>query len=343
MPQFNRANSYIEFPGILNNNLPQYSINFWAYPTAYDDPFITSWVNYNPDLCGDYAISTSSGFIYVSAYDGSGEGFTSADKPPLNQWSMVTVTATGGGTGSTTVYVNGGSPSSGTSSYVSQAGSTITLFGSQISPNCATVPGNALKGDMANVQFYNTSLSTNAIAALYNEGIEGAPIISGSNNLVAWFPLDGNSNDYSGNSNNAQYANLTFQTMAQLFLDVLAKNGSAISNNAMVGVAISNGIAGSSPFATYGKPVNGIFTPVLLYNTINPNVTVYSFNGNLSIPANLIGWWPLSFGDLGGTPSMTYHRATTMASTTASIHGSRGRSAGASARPRSRAMRCPER
>ena len=54
-------------------------------------------------------------------------------------------------------------------------------------------------GSISNVQIYNTSLSTNDIIALYDEGIGGEPI--NIQNLVGWWPLNGNANDYSGNNN----------------------------------------------------------------------------------------------------------------------------------------------
>ena len=60
--------------------------------------------------------------------------------------------------------------------------------------------GGYVKESMANVQIYNTSLSPNDISAMYYEGIGGAPI--NTYNLVAWYPLNGNANDYSGNLNN---------------------------------------------------------------------------------------------------------------------------------------------
>ena len=50
------------------------------------------------------------------------------------------------------------------------------------------------------VQIYNTSLSSPEVNALYLEGIGGAPI--DLQNLVGWWPLNGNANDYSGNMNN---------------------------------------------------------------------------------------------------------------------------------------------
>ncbi|MGC8648759.1 MAG: LamG-like jellyroll fold domain-containing protein, partial [Candidatus Micrarchaeia archaeon] len=73
--------------------------------------------------------------------------------------------------------------------------------------------GNQFDGDIADVQIYNTSLSTSDIQTLYQEGIGGVPI--DLNYLVAWYPLNGNANDYSGNNNNGQINNVIFTTSWQ--------------------------------------------------------------------------------------------------------------------------------
>ena len=55
-------------------------------------------------------------------------------------------------------------------------------------------------GLISNVQIYNTSLNAVEIQGIYAEGIGGAP--TRLQNLVGWWPLNGNANDYSGNGNN---------------------------------------------------------------------------------------------------------------------------------------------
>ena len=65
-------------------------------------------------------------------------------------------------------------------------------------------------GQIANVQIYNTELSSNDIQALYQEGIGGAPI--NLQNLVGWWPLNGNTNDYSGNDNNGVASGVTYSS-----------------------------------------------------------------------------------------------------------------------------------
>lgn len=63
-------------------------------------------------------------------------------------------------------------------------------------------------GYISNVQIYNTSLSANTIAAMYSEGVGGEPI--DLQNLIGWWPLNGNSNDYSGNMDNANSYGINF-------------------------------------------------------------------------------------------------------------------------------------
>ncbi len=68
--------------------------------------------------------------------------------------------------------------------------------------------GHTLTVQMANVQLYNTSLTNTEILALYDEGIGGAPVKP--QNLVVWWPLNGNANDYSGNNNNGAATAITY-------------------------------------------------------------------------------------------------------------------------------------
>ncbi len=69
-------------------------------------------------------------------------------------------------------------------------------------------PPYTFNGVIVNVQIYNTSLSQNTITTLYREGMGGAPL--DLNNLVGWWPLNGNANDYSGDNWNATTNNVAF-------------------------------------------------------------------------------------------------------------------------------------
>ena len=61
---------------------------------------------------------------------------------------------------------------------------------------------------ISNVQLYNTTLTQSEIQALYKEGIGGAPI--NVNNIVGWWPLNGDANDYGGNGNDGTALNVTY-------------------------------------------------------------------------------------------------------------------------------------
>ncbi len=119
---------------------------------------------------------------------------------PSSGWTFLTCTFTGSNLNG---YVNSNlDPAS------------LSLSGSQSTGNYnfnmgADSSGNErFTGEIANIQLYNTSLSANEILYLYDEGIGGAPIKL--QNLVGWWPLNGNANDYSGNNNNGAPAGVTY-------------------------------------------------------------------------------------------------------------------------------------
>ncbi len=74
-------------------------------------------------------------------------------------------------------------------------------FGMYVNANTPSITG-----EFSDLQAYNTALTASQIQALYNEGMGGGPIQT--NNLIAWWPLDGNGNDYSGNGNNGVLYNV---------------------------------------------------------------------------------------------------------------------------------------
>jgi hypothetical protein len=113
-----------------------------------------------------------------------------------NTWYFIAATYNSGSP--TEFYINGIQYPGPTESGVMTTGTSGPL---QIGPAISN-GNNALNGMIANVQIYNTSLSANEIQALYLEGIGGAPI--NLQHLVAWWPLNGNANDYSGNGNNGK-------------------------------------------------------------------------------------------------------------------------------------------
>jgi hypothetical protein len=64
-------------------------------------------------------------------------------------------------------------------------------------------------GTISNVQIYNTALTPQEIQYLYQQGLGGAPVRL--QNLVGWWPLNGDAKDYSGNNNHGTiYGGVTF-------------------------------------------------------------------------------------------------------------------------------------
>ena len=127
-----------------------------------------------------------------------------------NTWYNLVVTWHAGAYGF--FYINSVSPPGGSFGITPPgtlgAAHSVNYF--EIGPAISGSPvsGTALNGYIANVQIYNTSLSQSEVTALYQEGIGGAP--TNIQNLVGWWPLNGNSNDYSGNGNNGVPTSVTF-------------------------------------------------------------------------------------------------------------------------------------
>ena len=119
------------------------------------------------------------------------------DNLPLDTWEMVTAEYNTT-TGIANVYLN-------STLFVSKdVGKGLTI--GQLLPiyiggnSTNEVPEYSFNGLMSDLQLYNTTLNPNQISLLYSEGTGGAPLPLSS--LVAWWPLNGNANDYSGNGNN---------------------------------------------------------------------------------------------------------------------------------------------
>ena len=152
---------------------------------------------------GAYTIQTSLSYnrLYVTIILSNGTRYiVSTALPSLNTWHFIMGTYNGT---TLTSYVDG-----------NKAGS-ISISGiidkTSYSSSIGGIPGNIgddVIGQYADAQIYNTSLSANEVQALYQEGIGGAPI--DLQNIVGWWPLNGNANDYSGNNYNGQASNVIY-------------------------------------------------------------------------------------------------------------------------------------
>jgi hypothetical protein len=207
--QFNGQSSYImtgtspnlNFYGATN----AITVSAWIYPTndAYDSSnqwYIVSDLNY-PNS-GWWFLLENGGQVQFDNCNSGNCAFpepVSANPVPLNQWSQVV--AVGNGLVGQ-IYINGVLAGTGTLVQPLDANSNVYID--------ITWSGGMFQGNMADVQLYNTSFSAAQVSSLYAEGIGGTPTVL--TNLVGWWPLNGNPNDYSGNNNNGAATSVSFMS-----------------------------------------------------------------------------------------------------------------------------------
>jgi len=192
---FNGQTGYISFgnptPLQIQNS---FSISGWFnskdITTDQRDFFDKGWTS-------AFAGGHRSSKLYFLALTTSGlqELYGNAIMPP--GWNFYTVTYDGT---TLNIYANGVFDRAYTYTMAFNNGYIFTLG--------RNAGGGYYNGILANVQVYNASLSANQVQALYLEGIGGAPMKL--QNLIGWWPLNGNSNDYSGNNNNGVPTNVVF-------------------------------------------------------------------------------------------------------------------------------------
>ncbi|MHB1829859.1 MAG: LamG domain-containing protein [Candidatus Micrarchaeaceae archaeon] len=219
-------NSYggAELSGVCNGEIPEYvgafsngAYIFNSSPTLpVSQPVtITAWINPQqpsstqgiaswgtPSCGGDvYALYLQSNDMPAAGVGCPGVNPANAPTVGSNSWSFVAIVI---GSSGVNFYVDNKNPAF-TSAVVGSVSSMNFSIGIS---NYHLGGGLNYNGEISNVQIYNTSLSPNSIDALYSEGIGGAPI--DLENLVGWWPLNGNANDYSGNGNNGQPFNVIY-------------------------------------------------------------------------------------------------------------------------------------
>lgn len=201
--------------GICNGALPQYVASFsptstssigtgatvqpssmptttwiaWVYPTSLNYGVWQQILSSDPGGWGRLVSITAGSNTYTV---GVGSQWNTGIVAQGNAWQMITVVWTAS---NVYFYLNGVQYA-----YGSAPGnpSSELKFGIGNDPPPMPDGNQAFIGRISNVQVYNTSLSANDIQALYKEGIGGAPLVL--QNLVGWWPLNGNANDYSGNN-----------------------------------------------------------------------------------------------------------------------------------------------
>ncbi len=199
------GNSYIYIPSHVTPGgvTTAFSVFAWVYvPVAPNGDSHGGVVEQEcSGTCTWFVELVSNGAGSVSPcyyYDGSNYNWCSYSTPldfPLDTWEFVGFVVT-----SSNIYAYADNQE--VTVGASYATNSLAVFPTWIGTRGDGICGTCITGDIADVQAYNASLTQAEVDALYMEGIGGAPVRP--QNLTGWWPLNGNTNDYSGNNNNGQ-------------------------------------------------------------------------------------------------------------------------------------------
>ncbi len=227
-PEGAGTTNFISLEGECNGELPQYAaqfngqssyitVNAFNLPEGSNERSVFGWIRINdPNTLTDgsreelfgYGSSGNYNIIYLMVLDGyvwadnfDGQ-FQSSLRLIHSSWYFIGYTYNGGTSNSITIYADSQSQTGSFSSPLATPTSGLAYIGYY------PTFGQYANASIANIQVYDTVLSSNDVQALYQEGIGGAPI--NIQNLVGWWPLNGNANDYSGNGNNGVPSGVTY-------------------------------------------------------------------------------------------------------------------------------------
>ncbi len=191
------------------------TISAWIYPAS----FSSGEVILHHDKDYTLYIQPSTGYVsYANNGDWSYSDFGYKNIGlQTNKWQHIVLTQTGG---TVNIYLNGVLESA--SSFAARTTPTNYPFYVGVFADSSGGSGlsNYFNGAIADVQIYNSVLSSYQAESLYLGGINGAPVNYSS--LVGWWPLNGNLNDYSPYHNNgAPGGSLTYSRLSGYFGDSL--------------------------------------------------------------------------------------------------------------------------
>jgi hypothetical protein len=192
--EFNGINNYIDT--IPQTNMPSViSVSMWVYPTKETGAHIwgsvenASWgkdgyvAAYGPDK--NVVLDYYSGNVYCGAIS------TPQNAIQLNTWSFLTFTVDS--SNNVKIYVNSIEKGSGSISVSPTSHDRALMIGSGILSQNNPY---AFKGIIDDVRIYNRPLQETEIQSLFGEHFEQA-------GLLAYYPFDGDTKDYSGKNRDA--------------------------------------------------------------------------------------------------------------------------------------------
>ena len=166
-------------PGTSNGDLGY----AWSGPGGWDGP--------NNNYREGFGIFSRSDHWYLNFW---GDDLECSSGPANGKWYLFGA-SWDNKTKQQTIWVNGAANCTRTSSGYLVTGEQLYLL-----DGAGTWDSGAYAdGYVSNIQLYNKALSANQVMAIYQAGIGGEPI--DLLNIEGWWPLNANSNDYSGNGN----------------------------------------------------------------------------------------------------------------------------------------------
>lgn len=268
-------NGYIAIPSIPHiSGSSTATISAWVYLNSLgNNQIILSDGWGSPEVLQMYVHTNGQ----LEADFGSGSGWivaalTNAGAIKTNKWYYVTAKWISGNGES--IYINGVQQQI---SYIVGSNTATGILGT---PGTGDIGGNqgnggTLIGSVANLQVYNSSLSSFDINKIYGSGLSAMPISNAG--LVGWYPLNGNTNDYSGNGNNGVPTNVVYSGLSNYTLDPLSQH---TSNQALTKAAAFNGQSSYINIGTLPESILGS-NPKTITAWIYP--TAYSNEAGIAV------------------------------------------------------------
>ena len=204
---FGTANSFITLPSPATLPSGSITISTWVYLNALSTSLGTFYSANAQSLTNGYSwlFTDTSGHVRAQYSNGIAEvALQATNTITAGKWYMVSQEFDIPNN-AYAFYINGVQSGSGSISNFVQSGRTNGYIGTYQGSTSASY---GINGYLSDVQIYNASLDTNQINALYLKGIGAAPIAP--QNCVGWWPLNGDTNDYSGNNNNGAATAVTY-------------------------------------------------------------------------------------------------------------------------------------
>jgi hypothetical protein len=193
---------------------------------------------------------------------------------PPNTWSQVALVF---GVDTVTWYING-----------ERATAYTGIINPATNANAFVMGGSSLafNGMLSDVQVYNAPLSPFQVQELYRGGISGWPPVGAS--LLAWYPLNGNGNDYSGFARNGTQNYIYYAPLNNYYGDPVYQNALTNFNTSEVEGVLNCGninqctqsaphlFVGRLPLETSGSSVVNESAAFNLGNALIPDVLMFN-------------------------------------------------------------------